>query len=115
MIVGVGIDIIEVARIEKAVERWGNLFLEHVFTPQEIAWAQKFKFPYQHYAGRFPAKEAIFKAINDPTATWQEFTILNDEAGRPVCTCTKKNFQNKILLTISHIKDYAVAQAIVTS
>ena len=113
MITGTGIDIIEIDRVQKAVERWGQSFLNHVFTPQEIAYAQKYKFPYPHYAGRFAAKEAIFKAIGDDRITWKDLNILNDHQGKPYCTFYKNGFHSTIFLTISHSRDYAVAQAIV--
>ncbi len=113
MILGTGIDIIEIDRIQKAVERWGDAFLNHVFTPPEIENAQKFKFSYAHYAGRFAAKEAIFKAMGDPHLSWQDVTIINDSDGKPVCHCHKTNFKNRLLISISHGRDYAVASAIV--
>ncbi len=114
MILGIGVDIIEIGRLQKAIERWGEDFLNHVFTPEEIRWAKKYKFPYPHYAGRFAAKEAIFKALGEGQASWKDIEIQNSPAGRPECTYRKNGFQNNILLTISHSKDYAVAQAIVT-
>ncbi len=114
MILGNGIDIIEIERIEKAINRWGSLFTEHVFTPDEIAWALKHKFPYPHYAGRFAAKEAIFKALGDPRVTWLDLNIINDASGKPICYYSKNEFNGQIYLSISHTKIYAVAQAIVT-
>ena len=62
MIIGVGVDIIEIDRIQKANDRWGEDFLKHIFNKEEIEYAQKKKFPTQHYAARFAAKEAIYKA-----------------------------------------------------
>ena len=78
MILGTGIDIIEIDRIQKAVDRWGDVFLNYIFTPAEIEHARKFKFPYRHYAGRFAAKEAIFKAMGIPDLSWHDVTIIND-------------------------------------
>ena len=114
MILGTGIDIIEVNRIQKAVERWGEAFLQHVFTDDEIAYGRRHKFPYVHYAGRFAAKEAIFKAMGDPKLSWKDVNIINDDNGKPVCYYTNNNFKNQILISISHCKNYAVASAIVT-
>ena len=113
MILGAGIDIIEVSRIQKAIERWGEDFLNHVFTPQEIACAKKYKFPYPHYAGRFAAKEAVFKALGDCQVTWKDLNILNDPHGKPYCAFLNHNSHHTIFLTISHSRDYAVAQAII--
>ena len=58
-----GIDIIEIDRIEKALERWGDNFLTHVLNQEEIDYIKQYKFPAQHVAARFAAKEAIYKAI----------------------------------------------------
>lgn len=113
MILGTGIDIIEVDRIQKAVERWGDSFLEHVFTPAEIDHARKLKFPYQHFAGRFAAKEAIFKAAGIAHLSWLDVSIINDPDGKPVCHDNNKKLKHRLLISISHSKDYAVASAIV--
>jgi holo-[acyl-carrier protein] synthase len=114
MILGTGIDIIEIARIKKAIERWGDGFIDHVFNQEEIAYAKARKNPYQHFAGRFAAKEAVFKAVGDPKMGWKDLTITNDADGKPVCRYSAKGFNKKIFLSISHSKDYAVASAIVT-
>lgn len=116
IIQGTGIDIIEVDRIKRAIKRWGNGFLNHVFNKAEIAYAQKHKNPNPHYAARFAAKEAIFKAIGDnPTITWKDITILNDKNGTPYCVFKKeKKIKKKILISLSHTQNYAVAHAIVT-
>lgn len=115
MILGIGTDIIEIDRIQKAIDRWGEDFLKHVFTGEEIAYAQKRKFPTQHYAARFAAKEAVYKAFGDNTALgWKDMTILNDENGRPYCRLKDGNVKNKILISISHTPNYAVASAIIT-
>ena len=117
MILGTGIDIIEIERIQKAVDRWGDGFLNHVFTPKEIENAQKFKFPYRHYAGRFAVKEAIFKAMGMPELSWLDVTIINDTDGKPVCHINNiqiaEKFKHRLLISISHSRDYAVASAIV--
>ena len=65
MIIGTGIDIIEISRIRSSVDQWGGRFLQRVFNPEEIAYAQAHTIPYPHYAGRFAAKEAIYKALGD--------------------------------------------------
>ena len=116
MIIGIGIDIIEVARIEKAIERWGDNFLKHVFTDREIEYAQGNKHPKQHFAARFAAKEAVYKAVgNDPTIHWKDIKILNDNHGKPYCELKKEGFNNKIVISLSHTQNYAVANAIITS
>lgn len=113
MILGTGIDIIEIDRIQKAVERWGEAFLNYVFTPAEIEMGEKYQFPYSYYAGRFAAKEAIFKAMGIAHLSWQELTIINDTDGKPVCHCRNSDFKHHLTVSISHSRDYAVASAIV--
>ena len=114
MILGIGTDIIEVIRIKKSLERFGDGFLKHILTKEEIARAKQFKSPYAHVAGRFAAKEAIFKAVGDPKLSWHDVTISNDKQGKPVCKHRRPNFKKKILVTISHSKNYATAFCIVT-
>lgn len=115
MVHGIGIDIIEVKRIEKAIERWGDHFLKHVFTENEIQYAKSRKFPTQHYAARFAAKEAVFKAIGDkPEVTWKDIEVMNDNHGKPCCLFSDKSYNKKILISLSHTENYAVANAIVT-
>ena len=114
MILGTGIDIIEIARIQKAIERWGDNFIQHVFNEEEIAYAKGRKNPYQHFAARFAAKEAVFKAVGDQKMVWKDLTITNDPDGKPTCRYRARGFNKKILISMSHSKDYAVASAIVT-
>ena len=115
MILGTGVDIIEIARIQKAVERWGDDFLKHILNEEEITYSKRQKNPYQHYAVRFAAKEAVFKAVGDQKMTWKDLTITHDHDGKPVCSYRAQGFTKKILISLSHCKDYAVANAIVTS
>lgn len=116
MVIGSGIDIIEVERIQKAIDRWGDHFLRHVFTEEEIKNAEKKKFPAQYYAVRFAAKEAIFKAVgDDPQLTWKDMTILNDEYGRPHCRFRKEKHKFNLTISLSHTHNYAVASAIISS
>ena len=116
MILGTGIDIIEVARIQKAIDRWGEGFLHHVFNKEEIKYAKKHKNPTQHYAARFAAKEAIVKAIGDNAHIgWKDITVLNNKNGTPYCRLSKKKFKKNILISLSHTHTYAVASAIITS
>jgi holo-[acyl-carrier protein] synthase len=115
MIIGTGVDITEVNRLRKAVEKWGKDFLERVFTQNELRNAKTRGSLYQHLAGRFAAKEAIFKALNVRELTWKDVEILNDEAGRPLAKIINEKIKKvDIHLSISHVKSYAVASAIIT-
>ncbi len=116
MILGSGVDIVEVDRIKKAIDRWGDVFLAHLFTECEITYAQKYRNSAQHFAGRFAVKEAILKAFGKNShIRWKDINITNDEDGKPICHYENENFQNKILVSISHTSKYAVATAIITS
>ncbi|MDD5255816.1 MAG: holo-ACP synthase [Candidatus Omnitrophica bacterium] len=115
MIVGTGVDITEVKRLKQAVERWGDAFLTRVFTQRELENARGRTSLYQHLAGRFAAKEAVFKALGDSALGWKDLQILNDAEGKPCCTLlNKKAADFMIYVSISHVKNYAVANAIVT-
>lgn len=115
MVIGTGVDIIEVSRLRKAVEKWGKDFLERIFTEIELKNAKTRTSIYQHLAGRFAAKEAIFKALNSKEISWKDLQILNDSDGRPYCEILNhKNKKIGIHVSISHVKNYAVANAVAT-
>lgn len=113
MISGGGIDITEVRRMRQAVERWGDAFLKRIFTEKELANAHTHGSFYQHLAGRFAAKEAVFKALGDLSLSWKDIEILNDKYGGPECKILRgKSKKKKVHVSISHVKNYAVASAI---
>ena len=115
MIVGTGVDIIEVSRLRQAIERRGSKFLERVFTSKELENAKDRAGLYQHLAGRFAAKEAVFKALGDSGLTWKDVQIINDKEGRPCCVLLRdKDRKKEAHVSISHVKNYAVANAIIT-
>ena len=115
MIIGNGVDIIEVSRIKNAISRYGNSFLQRIFTDKEIKNAQKYDSIYQHLAGRFAVKEAVFKALGSAKLGFKDLEVINDAVGRPYCSLLKNNnSQYDIHISISHIKNYAVASAIIT-
>lgn len=115
----VGNDIIEVERVESSIQKLGESFLNRVFTPAEIEYCEsKNKMKYQHYAARFAGKEAIFKAIsefleNKYEIGWKDIEILNDNKGKPFVIFKKKELSNiEVDLSLSHLKEYAIATAI---
>jgi holo-[acyl-carrier protein] synthase len=115
MIVGTGVDITEVRRLRQAVEKWGDAFLRRVFNQDELETAKKRVSLYQHLAGRFAAKEAVFKALGDNDLGWKDVVIFNDNKGRPFCKILKKSGRKvNVQISISHVKNYATALAIVT-
>ena len=116
-----GTDIIEIDRIKESIESLGEKFLNKVFTQKEIEYCESKKGQkYQHYAARFAAKEAVFKAISESlkdkyALAWTDYEILNDEKGKPNVNITKIGLNNieNIDLSISHCKQYAVATTVV--
>jgi len=112
MILGVGIDIIKIDKIKNSIEKWKDSFLDRVFNSEELKNISKGKMYYQRVAARFAAKEAVIKAISKehPMALTDMF-ILNKENGAPYCKF-KKDIGVDILLSITHIEDYAVACAV---
>lgn len=115
MIIGTGVDITEVNRIKKAAQKWGEAFLEKVFTDTELLNAKTRGSLYQHLAGRFAAKEAVFKALGDSDLNWKDVEVLNDSEGKPFCKILNSRGKGvDVIVSISHVKNYAVANAIVT-
>jgi len=114
-IIGTGVDITEVKRLRQAVEKWGEEFLDRVFTQKELENAKKRGSVYQYLAGRFAAKEAVFKALGDAGLRFKDVQILNDKEGKPICLVLNgKAKKAQVYVSISHVKNYAVASAIIT-
>lgn len=119
MIVGTGIDLIQVVRIKKAVEKWKDRFLSRIYTPQEISYCRERKESCIHLAARFAAKEAVRKAMEE-RMDWREVEIANDRWGKPEVNLRgrarergRRQGEKKIFLSITHEYDYALAQAVV--
>ncbi len=115
MVIGTGVDITEVRRLRQAIEKWGAEFLNRVFTKEELKYAKTRSSRYQHLAGRFAAKEAVFKALGDKDLGWKDVQIVNDKEGKPNCLIlNSKNKKVDVHISISHVKTYAVASAVIT-
>jgi len=119
MIYSIGIDIIEVSRIKSAIDRWGDVFLRRIYTPWEITYCHKKKFPEQSFAARFAAKEAVLKAVGtgyNGGIKWTSVEVVNDELGHPTVRLgerVQKIIGNKeIRISMSHTVNFAVANAI---
>ncbi len=125
MIIGCGIDLVKIERIEKIIKKWGDNFIFRIFTPLEREYCEKKKGnKYQSYAGKFAAKEALLKALGLGLreANWKEIEIKNDELGQPIIDTSGKLKEitfgkdiDRYFLTISHTKEYAIAQVILES
>ena len=119
-----GTDIIEINRIKESIESLGENFKNKIYTKKEIEYCEsKRNAKYQHYAGRFAAKEAIFKAVSELLndkfeISWKDAEILNDINGKPNITFVSKELEEKIEsidISISHCKEYAVAYVVIIS
>ena len=119
----IGTDIIEVSRIEKLIKEKGDKFLNKIYTQSEIDYCEsKGLKKYQHYAGRFAAKEAVFKVLNaetisDNPLTFKNIEILNANDGAPYVNILDDIMVDcfdtyNVDVSISHIKKYATATAI---
>ncbi len=122
-IFGTGIDIIEIERIKKAINK-NNKFLERIYTEKEVEYFKQKDYKAQTIAGNFAAKEAISKAFGTGIRgfNFKDIEILRNSLGKPVVTLYNELYEksekleiNEILLSISHSKDYAVANAIITT
>lgn len=120
MIKGIGIDIIEVHRIRRAIDR-NKGFIDHVFTAQEKKIFEEKNYLPHTIAGFFAAKEAVSKALGTGIGKigWKDIEVLKDPSGKPYIKLhnNAENFAysmniEKILISISHSKENAIAQAI---
>lgn len=117
---GIGCDIIEIERVGGVLKRHPESFLNKTFTPAEQDYCLGRNPPERHLAGRFAAKEAVSKALGcgfGEHLGFLDIEIKNDDKGKPfvILSQTAKNYFGdvKILLSISHCKDYATAFAVV--
>jgi holo-[acyl-carrier protein] synthase len=121
-IIGLGTDITECLRIARMIERHGELFINRVYTPEEISYCQSRKQSVQHFTGRWAAKEAVLKALGTgwrKGISWCDMDIRNDHLGKPalivrggLCDVCKQLGVRDLLITISHCRTYATAVAI---
>ncbi len=116
-----GTDIIEISRIKDSIENLGNKFIKEIYTEKEIEYCENRKgAKYQHYAARFAAKEAIFKAVSKLLKdkfeiSWKNAEILNGKDGKPYIHFIDTTINEKIEdmdISISHCKEYAIATVI---
>ena len=122
MVIGTGIDIVNIERIEKLMARWGNHFLGRVFTEKEITLCQQRTRPSECFATRFAAKEAFLKAIGWGLRNgiqWTDIEVKTDRLGKPLISFHRKAKEvietlriQKTFLTLSHERSYAVAHVL---
>ncbi len=122
MIVGTGVDLAEVPRIEASIARFGRRFIERVFTPREIAYVERKANRGERYAARFAAKEAGMKAIGTGWrrgVRWHDFEVVNLPSGKPTlrlggvaAEVARGLGVRNISLSLTHTKEYGMAHVI---
>jgi holo-[acyl-carrier protein] synthase len=125
MIVGTGIDITEVPRIAAAIERFGERFLDRVYTPKEIAYCRSKKNAVERFAARFAAKEAAMKAIGTGLrqgVTWRDVEVGREPGGRPTIIFSGRAAEfaaklgaKRVHLSLTHSEQTAIANVILES
>lgn len=116
-----GTDIIEISRIKESIEKLDDKFINRVYTPKEIQYCEsKKKQKYQHYAARFAAKEAVFKALSwkvkdKYSINWKDIEVINDKQGRPHLNIIGLDLKDieSIDISISHCREYATANVVI--
>jgi holo-[acyl-carrier protein] synthase len=122
MIIGTGIDITNIERIENLIARWGDLFLGRVFTEREIDWCRRRARPPDCFAIRFAAKEGFLKAIGTGLRggiRWTDIEVENEPSGKPCFAFHRRAKEivhdkgvRKAFLTLSHERPFAVAHVL---
>src|SRR6185312_14021045 len=122
MIVGTGVDICEVPRIAQSIARFGDRFLQRVFTPEEIRYCQSKKNSTERFAARFAAKEAAMKALGTGQrqgVIWKNIEVAHAPGGRPVLRLSgaaaeiaQKLRVNRTSISLTHTESTAMAMVI---
>ncbi|MFP4352978.1 MAG: holo-ACP synthase [Puniceicoccaceae bacterium] len=124
-VLGVGVDIIEVSRIVRALERQGGRFRNRVFTEEELAYCDGMRFPGPHFAARFAAKEAVSKAFGTGIGAhmgWKSAEVVRDSLGKPSIrldaagrALLRSKSAGNVLISLAHTRDHATAVALLTA
>jgi holo-[acyl-carrier protein] synthase len=121
MIKGLGIDLVKIERVSNLIDRWDNRFLKKVFTGEELAYSRTRSLTPQHLAARFAAKEAALKMLGKGLKglNWHQLEIINDSNGKPELVLHGRASElanmigiKEIHLSITHEREYAIAQVI---
>ena len=124
MAAGIGVDMLEIARMERAIKRRPS-FLKRVFTDEERAYCDSCARPAEHYAARFAAREAVLKALGTGFSEgigFKDVSVTNDEWGKPIAVLSgraaavaAKRGMQEVALSLSHTRDVAVANAVLVT
>ncbi|HEX3966655.1 MAG TPA: holo-ACP synthase [Edaphobacter sp.] len=123
MVLGLGTDLIETERVEASINRFGDRFLERIFSPGEIAYCRRKKNAAESFAARFAAKEAGAKALGTGISrgvTWKEFEVKREASGRPSLHLSGRAAElagamgvKRIQLSLTHSREFALAVVVV--
>ena len=121
MVFGLGVDIIEIERIKESVDKYGDSFLNKIYTKTELDYCLSKANKYQHLAARFAAKEAVYKALTTgwhEKAGWQDIEIINEPNGMPQVNLKGKlnsflSNDKSLKISMSHSRDYVTCVAII--
>src|SRR5215467_992301 len=118
---GIGVDLAQIPRLRRVVERWDERFLRRVFTDGEIAYCRRRRDPIPHLAARFAAKEATLKALGTGLrmgVKWRELEVRRERGQAPIMVLSGRcraiaeaKGGRRVLLSLTHDGDYAMAQA----
>jgi len=121
-VIGIGVDLIECARIQRSIDRFGDRFLHRVFTDGEIEYSTSMKFPERHLAARFAGKEAVSKAFGTGIGKamgWRNIDIRRRPSGEPFLVFSgpaeelaAKRGVTSALITLSHTEHHAMASVV---
>lgn len=120
MIEGVGVDVVEIPRMQRVIDTWGSAFLKKIFTNNELKYAQSKKNPTPHIAARFAVKEAVAKALTTGWSggfRWKDVEIINDTSGKPTIVLygnVKELLKgSRVLVSISHSEKVVIGFALI--
>lgn len=118
-VIGIGIDLVECKRIQHSLDRFGERFLNRVFTQGEIEYSNSMKFPARHLAARFAAKEAVSKAFGTGIGKamgWRDIDVRKKESGEPYLVFSgqadglaRARGMKSVFITLSHTDEHAMA------
>ena|ERR1700747_3537360 len=123
MVLGMGTDLIETRRLQQSIERFGDRFLERIFTDGEIAYCRRKKNAAESFAARFAAKEAAAKALGTGIShgvSWKEFEVKREPSGKPTLAFSGRAAElagamgvRRVQLSLTHSRDLAMAVVLV--
>jgi holo-[acyl-carrier protein] synthase len=119
---GIGVDLAQIPRLRRVLERWDERFLRRVFTEQEIAYCRARRDPVPHLAARFAAKEAVLKALGTGLSmgvNWREIEVRRARGEAPMVVLSGRcralaqaRGADRVLVSLTHDGDYALAQVL---